>query len=217
MNWKPVLRSRPVIFFLAWLSFACLFGQFYGLWSMKTFALIVFPPALVLLGLAAVISPGARAEDGPRTWIVEGAVGGIVAAVAYDLYRLPFVLNGAPLFKVFAQFGKHLTGKPGSPALWEAVGWTYHFSNGAALGIMFLALVTRPSRQVLFWGAIGWALFVESVLLLTPYAAFFGLKFNGKFIFYTASAHAIFGVALGSWCALRLGRRPATALTPSIA
>ena len=206
MNWRNLLHSRPVIFFLAWLSFACLFGQFYGLWSMKTFALVVFPPATILLILAAVTSPGTRAEDGPRTWIVEGAVGGIVAAVAYDLYRLPFVLNGAPLFKVFALFGKYLTGKPGPHSLWEAVGWTYHFSNGAALGIMFLAMVPSRQRAVLFWGAVGWALFVETVLLLTPYAKFFGLALNGKFIFYTASAHAIFGVALGVWTALRLGR-----------
>lgn len=215
MNWQTVLRSRPVIFFLAWLSFACLFGQFYGLWSMRTFALLVFPPATILLILAAVLSPGTRADHGPRTWIVEGASGGFVAAIAYDLYRLPFVLNGAPLFKVFALFGKYLTGSPGPLGLWQAVGWAYHFSNGAALGIMFLAMVTRPSRAILFWGAIGWALFVETVLLLTPYARFFGLALNGKFIFYTASAHGIFGVALGIWCALRLGRRPVDAATLS--
>ena len=72
---------------------------------------------------------------------------------------------------------------------------------------MFLAMVTRPSRAALFWGAVGWALFVETILLLTPYARFFGLALNGKFIFYTASAHAVFGVALGIWTALRLGRQ----------
>ncbi len=208
MNWQTVLRSRPVIFFLAWLSFACLFGQLYGLWSMKTFALAVFPPATILLIVAAAIAPGA-----PRTWIVEGAVGGIVAAVAYDLYRLPFVLNGAPLFKVFALFGKYLTGTPGPHSLWEAVGWTYHFSNGAALGIMFLAMAASQNRAVLFWGAVGWALFVESILLLTPYAKFFGLAFNGKFIFYTASAHTVFGIALGIWAAFRLGR-PRPSISP---
>ena len=200
MHWKSVLRSRPVVFFLAWLSFACLFGQFYNLWSMKTFALLVFPPALLLLVVAAAVAPGP-----PRVWIVEGAIGGLVAAVAYDLYRLPYVLNGAPLFKVFALFGKYLTGTPGPNALWETVGWTYHFSNGAALGIMLLAMVTRPSRAILFWGAVVWALFVETVLLLTPYASFFGLKLNGKFIFYTASAHLIFGLVLGAWIAWRLG------------
>ena len=122
--------------------------------------------------------------------------------------RLPFVLNGAPLFKVFALFGKYLTGTPGPHSLWEAVGWTYHFSNGAALGIMFLAMVPSRQRAVLFWGAVGWALFVETVLLLTPYAKFFGLALNGKFIFYTASAHGIFGVALGHLDGASAGATP---------
>ena len=27
------------------------------------------------------------------------------------------------------------------------VGWAYHFSNGAALGIMFLAMAPRPARH----------------------------------------------------------------------
>ena len=33
-----------------------------------------------------------------------------MAAAAYDLYRLPFVLNGAPLFTVFPRFGELLLG-----------------------------------------------------------------------------------------------------------
>ena len=46
----------------------------------------------------------------PFTWIVESAAGGVVAAVAYDLYRLVFVLQGVPLFKVFPLFGELLLG-----------------------------------------------------------------------------------------------------------
>ena len=68
---------------------------------------------------------------------------------------------------------------------------------------------------MLFWGAVGWALFVESVLLLTPYAKFFALAFNGKFIFYTASAHTVFGIVLGIWTALRLGRPRPAAISPA--
>jgi hypothetical protein len=36
-----------------------------------------------------------------------------------------------------------------------------------------------------------------AILLMTPYAKFFGLPLNSQFIFLTASAHAIFGLALG--------------------
>ena len=77
-----------------------------------------------------------------------------MAAVACDLYRLPFVLNGAPLFKVFPRFGELLLGHTEPRWLVQAVGWAYHFSNGAALGIMFLALVSFFRRPSLFWGAV---------------------------------------------------------------
>jgi hypothetical protein len=124
-----------------------------------------------------------------------GVAGGLVAAAAYDLYRLPFVLQGAPLFKVFPRFGEMLLGADGPRWLVHLLGWGYHFSNGAALGIMFLALVPAASPRLLFWGAVGWAVCVEALLLMTPYAAFFGLPLDGRFVFLTASAHLVFGVA----------------------
>jgi hypothetical protein len=205
MEGKAFLCRRPVVFFLAWLSFACLLGQFYGLWSMRLFACLVLPPATALLVYIAFISKGTGRRSGPAAWIIEGTLGGIVAAVAYDLYRLPFVLNGAPLFKVFPQFGMLIVGADKPLWVQQAVGWTYHFSNGAALGIMFLAMAVHPTRITLFWGAVVWAMFVEAMLLLTPYTKFFGLPFNGRFIFLTATAHLVFGVALGIWSVLRLG------------
>ena len=197
-----VLTSRAVVFVLAWLSFACLLGHFYGLWTMHFFGCWVLPPATALLIAIAYVAPR------PRRWIIEGAIGGIVAAVAYDLYRLPYVLYGAPLFKVFPKFGQLLLGADGPAWLVHSLGWIYHFSNGAALGIMFLALAIRPTRQTLFWGAVAWALFVEAALLMTPYATFFGLKLDGWFLFLTASAHLVFGIALGLWFRFRLTSAP---------
>jgi hypothetical protein len=201
------MLSRLSVFTLAFLSFACLLGQFYGLWSMRWFGCWVLPPATLLL---AIIAYRARKQPGgvgsPFTWIVEGAVGGIVAAVAYDLYRLIFVLQGAPLFKVFPRFGELLLGAEEPRWLVHLLGWSYHFSNGAALGIMFLAMAPSASRRLLLWGAVGWAMFVETVLLLTPYTTFFGLPLDGRFIFLTASAHLMFGVALGLWCRWRIAR-----------
>lgn len=208
MRLHPFLL-RSLVFTLAFLSFACLLGQFYGLWSMHVFGCWVLPPATLLLGVIAYL---ARARPAgvcsPFTWVVEGAIGGVVAAVAYDLYRLVFVLQGAPLFKVFPRFGELLLGTDEPRWLVHALGWAYHFSNGAALGIMFLAMVPRNDGRLLFWGAVAWAVVVETVLLLTPYTTFFGLPLDGRFVFLTASAHLVFGVALGAWCWLRL--RPAT-------
>lgn len=200
-----VLHLRALVFALAFLSFACLLGQFFGFWTMRTFGCWVLPPATALLALIAYRTrrqPSGVAS--PHTWIVQGAVGGVVAALAYDLYRLPFVLGGAPLFKVFPRFGQSLLGADEPMWLVQLLGWGYHFSNGAALGIMFLAMVVRPSRRVLFWGAVAWALFIESMLLLSPYTGFFGLRLDARFIFLTASAHLVFGIALGLWCRHRI-------------
>ena len=155
-------------------------------------------PATILLALIAYKSRRQpKGISSPHTWIVQGALSGIVAAVSYDLFRLPFVLNGAPLFNVFPQFGRLLLGKNDPQWLVQLVGWSYHFSNGAALGIMFLALVPKANPRILFWGAVAWALFVEGALLMTPYAKFFGLKLDARFIFLTVSAHLIFGIVLG--------------------
>ena len=202
---RPGLRAA--VFASAFLSFACLLGQFYGLWTMHFFGCWVLPSATALLAVIAYSHRhDVRGLSSPRTWVMHGTLGGPVAAIAYDLYRLPFVLNGAPLFKVFPRFGELLPGHTEPRWLVQTLGWTYHFSNGAALGIMFLALVSFFRRPSLFWGAVGWALFVEGMLLLTPYTAFFGLALDGRFLFLTVSAHLVFGLVLGWYCHRRLTR-----------
>lgn len=196
---------RPVVSILAFLSFACLFGQFFGLWTMHAFGCLVLPPATALLVYIAWRHRGRNAGlSSPHTWIAQGAIAGVLAAVAYDLYRLPFVLSGAPLFKVFPRFGELLLG--GTEPRWmvHALGWAYHFSNGAALGIMFLAMAGCFRRPGLIWGAVAWALFIEVMLLLTPYTSFFGLKLDAQFLFLTVSAHLVFGFTLGYYCHRRL-------------
>lgn len=202
--------ARPLVFILAFLSFACLLGQFYSLWTMRFFGCWVLPPATGLLALVAWRHrDGARGMSNPHTWIVHGAIAGVAAAVAYDLYRVPFVLGGAPLFKVFPRFGELLLGGTEPRWLVHTLGWAYHFSNGAALGIMFLAMIGLFKRPSLFWGAVVWALFVEIMLLLTPYSSFFGLVLNSRFLLLTASAHLIFGVVLGLYCQKKLANATA--------
>lgn len=207
-----LLTSRPVVWALASMSFACLLGQFYHLWSMRFFACSVLPVATAMLIYIAVASRQAATGapvPGAYLWIVEGALGGLFAAVVYDLFRLPFVLHGYPLFGVFPKFGQMLLGAaPTDMGLAvQVTGWLYHFSNGAALGIMFLAMVTRPTPRNLIWGGALWAVGVETMLLLTPYYSFFHLKLDWTtFIALTLSAHLIFGIALGLWCRQRLPR-----------
>src|SRR5437868_380911 len=129
MNTVRLTFLRPAVFALALLSFACLPGQFYGAWTMHWFGCWVLPPAPALLAFIAFRHRSGKVGlNSPWNWIVQGALGGVVAAVADDLYRLPFVLNGAPLFKVFPRFGELLLGQAEPRWLVQALGWTYHFS-----------------------------------------------------------------------------------------
>ncbi|MFN8610669.1 MAG: hypothetical protein U0931_24220 [Vulcanimicrobiota bacterium] len=151
-----------------------------------------FPSALVLIWLARKI---------PRI-LGAGCLAGLLAALAYDLYRLPFVLAGLPLFKVFPRFGELLLGPSMEEIAYQLAGWLYHFCNGAGFGLMYLALAGPRVRQG-SWGAIVFALAVEAGLLLSPYPEFFNLPINLRFVAITLSAHLVFGAVLG-WSLPRL-------------
>jgi hypothetical protein len=148
MRWSA--PGRSLVFVLAASSIWCLLAEFYGLCSMQAFTLFVSMPAMAsLVGMAL----WDRWRGDGRLWrgVVIGAVAGLVAAVAYDVFRLPFVLAESwgissvlprmPLFKVFPRFGAMILGQPvEQPAYSLAahlIGWAYHFSNGLTFGVMY--------------------------------------------------------------------------------
>src|ERR1051326_6852911 len=150
--WTPA--GRATAFVLGSTSIACLLADFYRLCPMRAFTLFVFLPALIAL---AALSLADRVGGTRRLWraVTIGAAAGLMAAVAYDLFRLPFVFATAwgidsiiaplNLFKVFPAFGAMILGRPLEPAQYPAaahlVGWAYHFSNGITFGVMFVAMV----------------------------------------------------------------------------
>ncbi len=201
---SQALQSRPVLWALASLSFACLLGHFYGFWSMKVFAPCVLIPATALLVVLAW-----KGDAQTRFIIVQGALAGLFAAVLYDLFRVPFVLAGKPLFGVFPQFGQlllygHLVkGDKSLPV--QLAGWAYHFQNGMALGIMGAAMIPPTATpKARFWACVLWATGVEVFLLVSPYYHYLGLEMPMRqFVPITLAAHLVFGAALG----LYFGRR----------
>ena len=106
---------------LAASSIACLLADFYRLCPMRLFTPFVFLPALLALFAFAVLD--LRRGDG-QLWraVSVGLIAGLVAAVAYDLFRLPFVfakewgiesvVPPMKLFKVFPRFGAMVLGEP---------------------------------------------------------------------------------------------------------
>jgi hypothetical protein len=212
--------SRCLVFVLASTSLGCLMAQFYGLCSMRLFAGAVFLPAsLALLGLAGYdLFKG----DGRLGWCVLTGLGaGLLAAVAYDVFRLPFVFSrqwglsalvpALDLFKVFPGFGAMLLGQPVEQPRYSTttslLGWAYHFSNGATIGLMYVALIGDPRRRHWAW-AILLATALELGMILTPYPRVFGITVTPRFVFVTMAAHAIFGVCLGWAVKWFAGARP---------
>ena len=83
-------RSRFVVFALAASSIACLLADFYQLCPMRFFTPFVFLPAFLALCALAIMD---RLRGDGHVWraVWIGMLGGLLAAVAYDVFRLPFV------------------------------------------------------------------------------------------------------------------------------
>ena len=88
--WGPGWRC--LIFLLGSLSIGCLLSDFYKLCPMRVFTPFVFVPGLVVL--LALAMHDLQSGDGELCRaVLTGLVGGLFAAVAYDLFRLPFVFS----------------------------------------------------------------------------------------------------------------------------
>jgi uncharacterized membrane protein len=202
------LLQRGAVWLLAATSIACLLSEFYRICPMRLFTLIVFVPALVVLTVWIAFDK----KRGKQIFapVIIGAVSGLVAAVSYDLFRLPFVfakqwgLDGVVpalnLFNVFPAFGAMILGQayPQSNYSLTAhlLGWAYHFSNGLTFGVMYLAMVGDPRKHHWIW-AVVFAVGLELAMLFTPYTAAFGIPLGRTFVIVTLLAHSIFGVVLG--------------------
>jgi len=135
---------------------------------------------------------------------------GLLAAVAYDVFRLPFVfakewgidsiVPPMKLFKVFPRFGAMVLGQPIEQTNYslttQIVGWIYHFSNGITFGVMYMALIGDASRRSWWWGVV-LAVGLEVAMLATPYTQFFGINMSARFVVVTLTAHLLFGIVLG--------------------
>jgi len=176
---------------------------------MRTFTLFVFAPAMIILFGFAVFDRF-RADGILWQAVLLGFVGGLLAAISYDVFRLPFVfakesgiasiVPPMDLFKVFPRFGAMVLGQPIEQDHYsfttQIVGWIYHFSNGATFGVMYVAMIGNPTRRHWVW-AVVMALALELGMLLTPYPQVFSIPVTARFVVVTIAAHAIFGVGLG--------------------
>src|SRR6202034_3897192 len=129
--------------------------------------------------------------------IIAGLWAGVFATFAYDLVRLPIVLGGGvAVFKAICYFGTIVLRQSSPTAFSEIVGWAYHLSDGIGFALLYVCLFSKPRR----WTAVLWGLFLEGIMLLTPYAEVFGYRIGVQFVSITIAAHMVYGLAL--WVAL---------------
>ena len=202
-------KGRAAVFGLAASSIACLLLDLYGVCSMRLFTFFVFIPAVAVLFILAFAD---RAMGDGRLWrnVMIGAAAGLMAAIAYDIFRLPFVfaqswglaavVTPINLFKVFPRFGAMILGQPIEQASYSlaahVAGWLYHFSNGLTFGVMYLALIGDAAKRKWLWGIV-MAAGLELGMLFTPYPNVFGIHLTGVFVAVTLAAHLIFGAVMG--------------------
>src|SRR6516225_5441569 len=87
-SWTGI--GRLLVFLLASSSISCLLLDFYSICPMRVFAPFVFLPAMLVLLVWAVLDRSfADGRLGRAVFI--GIAAGLAAAVAYDIFRLPFV------------------------------------------------------------------------------------------------------------------------------
>jgi hypothetical protein len=207
-DWSVANRNE---FLLRVIAFACastsvlaLLARMYGLVAMSFFIYFIFLPATFLL---TVTSVKARRMGYSLFWdrLVTGIWTGSAAYVAYNLYRIPFVLAGQPLFKVFPVYGLLVTGVPSDSIVSQIVGLAYGFSNGVTFGIMFVMVVGGG-----WWFyAVIWGLILESAMVASPYPVYFGIPITLAFITISLTAHVVFGTTMGLLVRKYIARTPA--------
>src|SRR4051812_40758919 len=88
--WNP--SGRFLVFGLSFSSIACLLLELYHVCPMRAFTLYVFVPCLLLLVALALADLLIGSKTLAKALLV-GASAGLLAAIAYDLFRLPFVFS----------------------------------------------------------------------------------------------------------------------------
>lgn len=167
--------------------------------SMSDLAVTFLIPSLVVMALVIGISTLLRLHI-LRRQILTGIAGGMLATVAMEVVR---------------ETGYHLGGMPGDlpkllgvlllnrfalgpSVLSNVVGWSYHFWNGAAFGIIFSLVFGR----IPWWAGLLYAIVIALIFMSSPAVVAmgvgrFGVDFGPGFAVTVLAAHLAYGSVLG--------------------
>ena len=171
-----------------------------GIRSLHDLAfLLIIPSAVLLIGATALL--GRSRFSGIATVVRAGAIGGAVATLALELvrysgFRLGFMPGNLPELMGVLLLDRFALGPSTASGL---AGFTYHFWNGACLGVIFALGRFKHSN----WWAVLYGIVVGIGFLLSPVVealgvGLFGVNFGWHFAATVLTAHLAFGAALAS-------------------
>jgi len=148
-----------------------------GYFKLSTLAVWVLIPSVILL-LVVLAVAAKRQQRRLVNRMVAGGVAGGLATIALEIVRVT---------------GFHLGQMPGSmpqlagvllldqfmvgPTVWSNIaGWTYHYWNGIAFGLIFAVVFGRKP----LWVALGYGVFMAIGFLVSPAVTALGVGFMGK-------------------------------------
>jgi hypothetical protein len=190
-----IARIRPLAAVTALcglLPVGALLAWSYGLGSFRAWFLAVGVPPL--LALVVIGARGGRDDPRFRLAFAAGTIGGLLGAIGYDLFRVPFAMAGLRVFAPIESYGVLILGADTSGPLTHFTGWAFHFLNGIGFGIAYAMVALGRNR----WWAVGWAMVLETVTIVTPFAATYGLAGKPHLIAIAYAAHVAYGLPLGS-------------------
>lgn len=188
------LFLRCLVFLACIPSGGALLLKVWGLTSMRTGGLI-FLACLPVFPL--VYRWACRHDEELARAIRLGCWGGLAGTLGYDIVRIPFHLWGMRVFAPIQAYGVWLLEAERSSGWSEAVGWSYHFSNGITFGLMYALWFGGRHWG---WGVL-WGLALETIVLSTPFARIFHMQGNTQAIAIAYFAHLFYGYPLGSMVA----------------
>ena len=172
---------------------------------LSSLAIYFLIPSIAVIAIIYGMSYGLGLQD-IRKQIQNGIIAGLISTVGLEIVR---------------EFGFHLGGMPGDmpkllgvlllnrfalgpSTLSNLAGWSYHFWNGAAFGLIYSILAGKGR----VWLGILYAILIATVFMMSPAVVamgvgHFGVNFGWGFPLTVILAHLAFGSLLG-WVIYKL-------------
>lgn len=171
-----------------------------GYGSLHDLALwLILPSAALMLILGSVT--WWRGSQRMTRVLFHGAIAGVLGTLALEAIRYPGFLLGFMPGNLPELMGVLLLDRfaQGPSLLSNVAGFTYHFWNGASLGVIFAVLAPQGQSRlfaVLYGVALGLGFLVSPVVQALG-VGLFGVNFGWQFAATVLTAHLAFGAILG--------------------